>query len=77
MPLDMLFKGKKNAFLKNTGNKHHVFNATLVELIKPDCNAFHSYYDAAIGTTNLSVQGSLRCLITEISETKDLLVLLL
>ena len=77
MPLGMLFKGKKNAYLKNNANKHLVFNVTLVELIKPDCNAFHSYYDATIGTTKLSVQGSLKCLITEISETKDLLVLLL
>ena len=40
-------------------------------------NAFHSYDDAAIGTTKSSIQSSLKYLITEISENKDLLVLLL
>ena len=35
------------------------------------------YNDVAIGTTKLSVQISLKCLIYKISETKDLLVLLL
>ena len=45
--------------------------------MKPGCNAFHSYDDAVIGTTKLSVQNPLKCLITKISETKDLLVLLL
>ena len=45
--------------------------------MKPGRNAFHSYNDAAIGTTKLSVQISLKSLITEISETKDLPVLLL
>ena len=66
-----------NAFLRNIANKHCVINITLTECIKPECNVFHSQYDAAIGTTKLSVQSSLKCLITEISETKGLLVLLL
>ena len=43
--------------------------------MKPGCNTFHSYDDAATGTTKLSVQKSLKCLITEISENKVLLVL--
>ena len=73
----MLLKGKKNAFLMNSADKHYVFNITLTELIKPGWNAFHFYDDDAIVTTKLSVQSSLKCLITEISETKDLLVLLL
>ena len=38
---------------------------------------FHSYDDADTGITKLSVQSSLKCLTTEISENKDLLVLLL
>ena len=45
--------------------------------MKPGRNAFHSYDDAAIGTTKLSVQIFLKFLITEINVTKDLLVLLL
>ena len=49
----------------------------MTELKKPVCHAFHSYDDADIGITKLSVQSSLKCLVTEISETKDLLVLLL
>ena len=70
-------KGKKNVFLRNTTNKHRVIIVTLTELIKPWFDAFHSCYDATIGTAKLSVQSFLKCLITEISETKDLLVLLL
>ena len=77
MPFDMIFQGKKNAFPRNTANKHCLINVTLIELMKPECNAFHLYEDAAIGSTKLSVQSSLKCLINEISETKDLLVLLL
>ena len=73
----MLFQGKKNAFLRNTAKKRCLINVTSTELMKPGYNAFHSYDDAAIGTTKLSVQSSLKCLINEISETKDLLVLLL
>ena len=41
------------------------------------CKAFYSYDDAAIGTAKLSVQSSVKYLITEISETRDLLALLL
>ena len=70
-------KGKKNVFRRNTTNKHRVIFVTLTELIKPWFDAFHSCYDAAIGTTKFSVQSFLKYLITEISETKDLLMLLL
>ena len=72
----MLFKGKKDAFLRNTANKHRLINVILTELKKPGCNAFHLYDDAEFDITKLSVQSSLKCLITEISKTKDLLVLL-
>ena len=74
MPFDMLLQGKKNAYLKNTANKHRVINVTLTELMKPGCNAFYSEDDAPIATTELNI---LKYLITEISDTKDLLVLLL
>ena len=37
----MLFKGKKNVFVRNTSNKHRVINVTMTELIKPGCNVFH------------------------------------
>ena len=70
----MLFQEKKNAFPRSTANKDRVSNVTLTEPIKPGCNAIHLYDDAAIGTTKLSVQSSLKCVITEISETMDLLV---
>ena len=69
MPFDMLFQGKKNAFLKDTADKHRLINVTLTELMKPGCNAFHSNDDAAIGTTKLSVQSSLKRLKNEISVT--------
>ena len=77
MPFDMLFQGKKNSFWRNTVNKYRMINVALTELMKPGCNTFHSYDDAAIGTTELSVPKSLKCIITKISENKDLLVLLL
>ena len=64
----MLFQGKQGAFLRNTVNKHHVINVILTERKKPLCNAFHSYDDAHIDITKLSVQRSLTCLITEISD---------
>ena len=60
MPLDMLFQRKQNAFLRNTANKHRVTHVTLTELMKPGCNSFHLYDNAAIGTTKLSVQSSLK-----------------
>ena len=66
MPLDTLFQGKKNVFLRNTTNKHHVIIVTLTEPTKPGCNAFHLFDDAAIGTTKLNVQNSLKCLIMEL-----------
>ena len=74
MLFDKLFQDKNDAFLRNT-NKHRAINVILTELKKPGCNAFHSYDDADIDITKLSVQNSLKCLITEISESKDLLVL--
>ena len=70
----MLFQGNKNVFLWKTANKCPVINITLPKLMKAGCNAFHSYDDAAIGTTKLSVQSFLKFLVTKISETKDLLV---
>ena len=51
----MLFKGEKNAFLRNTANKHRVINVTLAEIIKPGCNAFLLNYVTVIGTTKCSV----------------------
>ena len=77
MSFDMLFQEKKNVFLRNSANKHRVINVTLTKLMKPGCNALHSYDAAAIGTSKLSVQSSLKCLVTKISETKGLLVLFL
>ena len=44
----MLFKGKNNAFLRNTGSKHRVINAILTELNKRVCNALHLCNDADI-----------------------------
>ena len=67
MPFDMLLLGKKNAYLRNTADKYRVINVTFTELMKPGCNAFYSYDDAAIGNEKLSVQRSLKCLITETS----------
>ena len=74
MPFGMLFQGKKDAFLRNTVNKYRVINVMLTELKKPECNAFHSYDDADIDITKLSVQSSLKYLVREINENKDLLV---
>ena len=73
----MLFQGKNDAFLRNTANKHRVINVILTELKKPEFNAFHLYEDTDIDITKLRVKSSLKCLITETSENKDLLVLLL
>ena len=63
---------KNDAFLRNIANKHRVINVILTELEKPGCKTFHLYDDAGIGITKLSLQSSLKCLITEISENKDL-----
>ena len=68
----MLFQGKKDAFLWNTVNKHHVISAILTELKKPECNGFHSYDDVGIDVTKLSVQSSFKYLISEIIENKNL-----
>ena len=48
MLFDILFKGKNNAFLRNTGSKHRVINAILTELNKRVCNALHLCNDADI-----------------------------
>ena len=74
MLFDMLFPDKNNAFLRNTANKHRAINVILTELEKPGCKAFHLYDDAHIDIAKVSVQSSLKCLITEIGENKDLLV---
>ena len=63
MPFEMRFKGKKDAFLRNTVNKHSVINAILTELKKPGYPLFHSYDDADIDMTKLPVQSSLKYLI--------------
>ena len=62
MPFGMLFQGKKNAYLRNTANKHRVINVRLTEPIKPGVMRF------------IQVECSK---FNEISETKDLIVLLL
>ena len=50
----------------------------LTELKKPECNVFHSNDYAETDITNVSIQSFLKCLITEISENEeDLLMLLL
>ena len=54
MLFDMLFQRNNNAFLRNTVNKHCLIDVTLTELMKPRCNVFHSYDDAAIGKVKCS-----------------------
>ena len=49
----------------------------LTELKKPKFDALHSNDDADTDFTKVVIQSSLKCLITEISEKKDLLLLLL
>ena len=49
----------------------------LTKLKKPEFDAFHSNDDADTDITKVSIQSSLKSLITEISEKKDLLRLLL
>ena len=74
----MLFQGKNDAFLRSTANKHRVINFILTEFRKPSCNAFHLYDGADIHITKVKcLQSSLKCFVTEISENKDLLMLLL
>ena len=78
MLFDMLFQGKNDAFLRNIANKHRVINTILTELKKSGFNAFHLHNGAATDITKVqSVQSSLKCFIIEISENKDLLMLLL
>ena len=40
MPFDMLFQGRKNAYLSNTDNKHRVINVRLAELMRPGVMRF-------------------------------------
>ena len=47
---------KKGCISKKHCQKHCVINVLLVQLKKPGCNAFHSYDDADIDITKLSVQ---------------------
>ena len=49
----------------------------LTVLKKPWCNVFHLYDDADVDIKNLNIKSFLKCLTNEISENKDLLVLLL
>ena len=46
----------------------------LTELGKSGCKVFYIYDSADIDITKLSVQSSLKCLVTEVSENIDLLV---
>ena len=71
------FKEKKDVFLRNTVNKHCVNNVILTARKKLEGNAFHSYDDGYIDFAKLSVQSFLVCLVSEISENKNLLVFLL
>ena len=41
----MLFQGKNDVFLRDTGSKYLVTNAIMTELKKAGCNAFHLYDD--------------------------------
>ena len=77
MLFDMLFQGKNDAFLRNFANKHRVINIILTELKKPGLNAFHYIMDLTLILQKLSVQSSLKCFIIQISENKDILMLLL
>ena len=77
MLFDMLFQGKNDAFLRNIANKHRVINVILTELKKPGCNAFHLHDGADTYINKVKYSKSLKYFITEISENKDLLMLLL
>ena len=59
----MPFQGKKNAFIRNTANKHRIVNVISTKLKKAGCNGFD---DADISILKLVVQSSLRGLITAI-----------
>ena len=61
--------------MKNTVNKH--CEVILTARKKQESNTFHSYDDAYIDVAKLSVQSSLTCLVSEISENKNVLVFLL
>ena len=77
MLFDILFQGNNDAYIRNTGSKQRVINFILTELKKLGCNTFHLYDDPDIDIRKLSVQSSLKYLVTAISENKDLLRLFL
>ena len=58
--LDMLFQGKKDAFLRNIANKHCVINAISTGIRKAGCNALHSHDDADIDIIKLALQSFLK-----------------
>ena len=74
MLFDTQFQDKNDVFLRYTANKHLAINVILTKFEKPRCKVSHLYDDADIDITKLSVQSFLRCLMTEISENKNLLV---
>ena len=67
MLFDMLFPGKRDGFLRNAVNKHHVIYAISTD---SGGNAFHSYDNIDIDITKLSVQSSAKCFKTVIGENK-------
>lgn len=44
MLFEILFQGKKDAFLRNTSNKHPVINVIFIEPKKARSTAFNLYY---------------------------------
>ena len=55
MLFDMLFQDKNDAPPRSTSNNHRAINVILTEFEKPECKAFHSYDDAEIDITKLSL----------------------
>ena len=77
------FKEKKDVFLSNSTNEHHMINVISTEIKKAGCYGVHSHDDADVDIVklilqnSLILQSSLECSITVIGEDADLLVLLL
>ena len=71
------FKEKKDVFLSNSTNEHHMINVISTEIKKAGCYGVHSHDDADVDIVKLNVQGSLECSTTVIGKDTDLLVLLL
>ena len=74
MLCNIIFQDKNDVFLRNTANKHRAINVILSKLRKPGCKTFVLYDNTDIDITILNVQSSLKCLITEITENKVVLV---